>query len=111
MRAAYAHAIADGYRFFSYGDATFAGARRHGAGNSISSRTDGKARRGRIHTAHGVVNTPAFMPVGTAGTVKAMLPESVKATGARDRARQHLSSDAAAGGRAGGVVSAACINS
>ena len=44
--------------------------------------TDGKARRGRIHTAHGVVNTPAFMPVGTAGTVKAMLPESVKATGA-----------------------------
>jgi queuine tRNA-ribosyltransferase len=44
--------------------------------------TDGKARRGRIHTAHGTVNTPAFMPVGTAGTVKAMLPESVKATGA-----------------------------
>ena len=44
--------------------------------------TDGKARRGRIHTAHGIVNTPAFMPVGTAGTVKAMLPESVKATGA-----------------------------
>lgn len=44
--------------------------------------TDGKARRGRITTAHGEVNTPAFMPVGTAGTVKAMLPESVKATGA-----------------------------
>jgi queuine tRNA-ribosyltransferase len=44
--------------------------------------TDGKARRGRLATAHGVVNTPAFMPVGTAGTVKAMLPESVKATGA-----------------------------
>src|SRR5689334_19928728 len=43
---------------------------------------DGKARRGQLHTAHGVVNTPAFMPVGTAGTVKAMLPESVKATGA-----------------------------
>jgi queuine tRNA-ribosyltransferase len=41
----------------------------------------GKARRGRIATAHGVVNTPAFMPVGTAGTVKAMLPESVAATG------------------------------
>ena len=42
----------------------------------------GKARRGRIATAHGFVNTPAFMPVGTAGTVKAMLPESVAATGA-----------------------------
>jgi queuine tRNA-ribosyltransferase len=42
----------------------------------------GKARRGRIATAHGQVNTPAFMPVGTAGTVKAMLPESVAATGA-----------------------------
>jgi queuine tRNA-ribosyltransferase len=44
--------------------------------------TDGKARRGQVHTAHGIVNTPAFMPVGTAGTVKAMLPESVAATGA-----------------------------
>ena len=44
--------------------------------------TDGKARRGRIYTAHGVVNTPAFMPVGTCGTVKAMMPESVAATGA-----------------------------
>ena len=43
---------------------------------------DGKARRGRLSTAHGVVNTPAFMPVGTAGTVKAMLPESVAVTGA-----------------------------
>ncbi|MEA2781968.1 MAG: queuine tRNA-ribosyltransferase [Rhodospirillaceae bacterium] len=43
---------------------------------------DGKARRGRVATAHGQVNTPAFMPVGTAGTVKAMLPESVAATGA-----------------------------
>jgi queuine tRNA-ribosyltransferase len=46
------------------------------------SATDGKARRGALQTAHGVVNTPAFMPVGTAGTVKAMHPESVKATGA-----------------------------
>ena len=42
---------------------------------------DGLARRGRLATAHGHVNTPAFMPVGTAGTVKAMLPESLKATG------------------------------
>jgi len=44
--------------------------------------TDGAARRGRIDTAHGTVETPAFMPVGTAGTVKAMLPQSVAATGA-----------------------------
>lgn len=41
-----------------------------------------KSRRGFLHTAHGIVQTPAFMPVGTAGTVKAMMPESVKATGA-----------------------------
>ncbi len=44
--------------------------------------TDGPARRGRIATAHGTVETPAFMPVGTAGTVKAMLPQSVADTGA-----------------------------
>jgi queuine tRNA-ribosyltransferase len=44
--------------------------------------TDGPARRGRLHTAHGAVNTPAFMPVGTAGTVKGMHPEAVVDTGA-----------------------------
>jgi queuine tRNA-ribosyltransferase len=44
--------------------------------------TDGTARRGRITTAHGTIETPAFMPVGTAGTVKAMLPQSVAETGA-----------------------------
>jgi queuine tRNA-ribosyltransferase len=43
---------------------------------------DGTARTGVIRTAHGSIRTPAFMPVGTAGTVKAMLPESVVATGA-----------------------------
>ena len=41
-----------------------------------------KARRGILQTAHGAVQTPAFMPVGTVGTVKAMTPESVKETGA-----------------------------
>jgi queuine tRNA-ribosyltransferase len=41
------------------------------------------ARRGRLVTAHGVVDTPVFMPVGTAGTVKAMTSEGVAATGAR----------------------------
>jgi queuine tRNA-ribosyltransferase len=44
--------------------------------------TDGAARRGRLHTAHGTVETPAFMPVGTQGTVKAMFPDDVAATGA-----------------------------
>jgi len=43
----------------------------------------GAARRGRLTTAHGAIDTPAFMPVGTAGTVKAMLPESVASTGAQ----------------------------
>ncbi|HEX2580399.1 MAG TPA: tRNA guanosine(34) transglycosylase Tgt [Dongiaceae bacterium] len=45
-------------------------------------KQDGKARRGRLTTAHGMIETPCFMPVGTAGTVKAMLPDSVAATGA-----------------------------
>ncbi len=44
--------------------------------------TDGRARTGAIKTPRGEIRTPAFMPVGTAGTVKAMLPESVRATGA-----------------------------
>ena len=43
---------------------------------------DGKARCGIISTPRGEIRTPAFMPVGTAGTVKAMLPESVRSTGA-----------------------------
>ncbi|MBL4765466.1 MAG: tRNA guanosine(34) transglycosylase Tgt [Colwellia sp.] len=44
--------------------------------------TDGKARRGRLTFARGVVETPAFMPVGTYGTVKGMKTEEVEATGA-----------------------------
>ncbi len=43
---------------------------------------DGRARAGVISTPRGEIRTPAFMPVGTAATVKAMLPESVRATGA-----------------------------
>ena len=45
--------------------------------------TDGAARRGRIETARGAIDTPAFMPVGTAGTVKAMQFRDVAATGAQ----------------------------
>ena len=44
--------------------------------------TDGKARTGVINTPRGEIRTPAFMPVGTAATVKAMMPESVRSTGA-----------------------------
>ncbi len=44
--------------------------------------TDGAARTGLISTPRGEIRTPAFMPVGTAGTVKAMMMEDVKATGA-----------------------------
>tara|TARA_R110000868_G_scaffold373030_1_gene636929 strand:- start:32943 stop:34118 length:1176 start_codon:yes stop_codon:yes gene_type:complete len=44
--------------------------------------TDGKARRGRLKFPRGVVETPAFMPVGTYGTVKGMLPKDVEAIGA-----------------------------
>lgn len=44
--------------------------------------TQGAARTGAISTPRGEIRTPAFMPVGTAATVKAMLPESVRATGA-----------------------------
>jgi len=43
---------------------------------------DGRARAGVINTPKGDIRTPAFMPVGTAATVKAMMPENVKATGA-----------------------------
>jgi queuine tRNA-ribosyltransferase len=43
---------------------------------------DGRARAGSLRLPRGAIRTPAFMPVGTAGTVKAMLPESVRATGA-----------------------------
>ena len=44
--------------------------------------TENLARTGVITTAHGEIRTPAFMPVGTAGTVKGLLPESVRSTGA-----------------------------
>ena len=44
--------------------------------------TDGRARRGRLTFPRGVVETPAFMPVGTYGTVKGMLPRDIEAIGA-----------------------------
>ena len=50
--------------------------------NFETTATDGKARRGRLTFPRGVVETPAFMPVGTYGTVKGMLPRDIEATGA-----------------------------
>ena len=44
---------------------------------------DGKARRGRLKFPRGNIETPAFMPVGTYGTVKGMTPAAIEATGAQ----------------------------
>ncbi|MDJ0949178.1 MAG: tRNA guanosine(34) transglycosylase Tgt [Alphaproteobacteria bacterium] len=52
-----------------------------GTGFAVSAR-DGAARAGRLETGRGAVQTPAFMPVGTAATVKGMLPGAVRETGA-----------------------------
>ncbi len=46
-------------------------------------KTDGRARRGRFHTAHGPVETPVFMPVGTQATVKGLVREELIETGAQ----------------------------
>ncbi len=46
-------------------------------------KTDGHARRGRVHLNHGVVETPIFMPVGTYGTVKAMTPQMLTDIGSQ----------------------------
>src|SRR5437867_11193501 len=45
--------------------------------------TDGAARRGQLTTAHGGVDTPVFMPVGTQATVKALTPEDLETAGAQ----------------------------
>ena len=68
------------------------------------SATDGAARTGVITMRRGEIRTPAFMPVGTAATVKAMKPADVRASRRRHHPRQHLSSDASAGRGAGGAA-------
>jgi len=49
----------------------------------LQTDTTSAARRGRMHTRRGIVETPVFMPVGTQGTVKAMLPEALEQVGAQ----------------------------
>src|SRR5688572_6407336 len=46
-------------------------------------QTDGKARHGRLHTPHGVVETPVFMAVGTQATVKGLTPAQLRDAGAQ----------------------------
>ncbi len=90
MKAAYAHAIEAGYRFYSYGDACLLiGERGAEPADRMTDAIaltlharDGAARLGTLQTPRGDIRTPAFMPVGTAATVKAMRPEDVRATGA-----------------------------
>ena len=64
--------------------------------------TDGAARTGELIMPRGTIRTPAFMPVGTAGTVKAMYPGPGAGARRRHHPRQHLSPDAPARRRAGG---------
>ena len=85
MKEAYAHAVEAGYRFYSYGDACLLSqgqARRETRSFLSDRRRDGAARTGTITTARGPIRTPAFMPVGTAATVKAMFTDQVRAAGA-----------------------------
>ncbi len=49
----------------------------------IKEHTNGRARVGEIHTAHGIIKTPAFIPVGTKATVKSLTPEQIESLGAQ----------------------------
>jgi hypothetical protein len=105
MKRAYAHAIANGYRFYSYGDASLLFPERRAKSPPMKfnhcfwPRRRGAPRR-RLQTSRGVIRTPAFMPVGTAGDREGMLPRNRALDRRRYRARQRLPSDAAAGRRA-----------
>ncbi len=54
----------------------------HSPGSFFLTASDGAARAARLHTAHGVVPTPVFMPVGTGASVKAVAPDDLEAAGA-----------------------------
>ena len=74
-------------------------------------KTDGAARTGEIRMPRGVIRTPAFMPVGTAGTVKAMYPDQVKALGADVVLGNTYHLMLRPGRRARGARSAGCTSS
>jgi len=57
--------------------------KKGGSLNFVLSATDGCARRGTLSLAHGIIETPAFMPVGTYGAVKAMSPSELRGIGAQ----------------------------
>ena len=61
-------------------------------------KRSGKSRLGKLHTKHGVIDTPAFMPVGTCATVKAMMPEIRCRYRRTDFAWQYVPFDVASGG-------------
>ena len=89
MRRAYAHAIETGYRFYSYGDSSLLFRDNPRDRDTMTETfqfniqaTDGKARRGTVSMPRGEIRTPAFMPVGTVGTVKAMYLDQVRDLGA-----------------------------
>ncbi len=102
MQAAYAHAIAPGLSLLQLWRCLPDRPRRGnmtGFALELLAR-DGAARRGHLTTAHGTIETPAFMPVGTAATVKAMSRRAGPRDRCRDHPRQCLPPDAAARGRA-----------
>jgi queuine tRNA-ribosyltransferase len=78
----YGKACAKVWWGWSNGTVWFSAARMKPRFQFNISATDGKARTGTIAMRRGEIRTPAFMPVGTAATVKAMKPESVRSTGA-----------------------------
>ena len=84
MMALYRHAIEQRYRFFSYGDAMLLARKTRPHDAPVRTAQDrGPARRGRLTLNHGVVETPIFMPVGTYGTVKGVMPRSLEEMGAQ----------------------------
>ena len=79
VREAYQFALDQRFRLFSYGDlSAWINSERFIVQGKV-----GEARAARLQTAHGVIETPVFMPVGTKATVKGMLPEELKAIGAQ----------------------------
>ncbi len=103
MRAAYAHAIAPAIASIPTATPACSIRRRRAMTERFAFtllKTDGGARLGEIATPRGTIRTPAFMPVGTAATVKAVTTDQLRGLRRRCRARQHLSPDAAPGRRA-----------